>query len=74
MKRLEKVPVWFFIGSLLILYGVIVTAASVYDVFHRGSAPSTVLENIHFGIWWGILMIGIGTVYFIIFRPSRLHS
>jgi hypothetical protein len=71
MVAKTRISIWFFIGTLLLLYGVIITSASIYAAYHPSYGGETVLRNLDFGIWWGILLIIIGLVYFILFRPWK---
>ena len=61
-------PVWFFIGVLLFVYGVIILATSLLD---WGSPPAVVLSNLHPGVWGGIILLVIGGFYMVRFRPRR---
>lgn len=64
----RMLPVWFFIGVLLLAYGIIILFVSVL----RFSEPSpVVLSRLHAGIWGGILLIAIGGFYTVKFRPGR---
>jgi FtsH-binding integral membrane protein len=61
-------PVWFFIGMLLTIYGVIILITSIVD----WSQPSqAVLAQYHPGLWGGILLLLIGSFYVLKFRPRR---
>jgi hypothetical protein len=61
-------PVWFFIGILLAVYGVIILFTAIADF----SQPTTVvLANYHAGIWGGILLLLIGGFYTFWFWPGR---
>ena len=61
-------PVWFFIGVLLTLYGVIILVTAISEL----SYPSTVvLAQYHAGIWGGILLIAIGGFYTLRFWPRK---
>lgn len=70
----KRISIWFFIGTLLFLYGIIITTASIYDASHPSFGRETVLQNMHFGIWWGILLIIIGLIYFVGFRPWKKNA
>jgi hypothetical protein len=70
----KGIAIWFFIGSLLLLYGVIITIANVYEVIHPTMANPPVLNELNFGIWWGVLLIVIGLIYFVSFRPWKKKS
>lgn len=62
------IPVWFFVGLLLAIYGVLILASGLAEL----SRPSiTVLANLHAPIWWGIVLAVIGFAYCIAFRPRR---
>lgn len=61
-------PVWFFIGVLLFVYGVIILATSLLD---WGSPSAVVLSNLHPGVWGGIILLVIGGFYMVRFRPRR---
>jgi hypothetical protein len=59
-QRHRMLPVWFFIGVILILYGIMITLEGVYDLSHP---PGTVLESLHPAIWWGIIMVVVGVIF-----------
>jgi len=40
----RMIPVWFFVGVILLIYGVIILATGIYGMSHP---PSTVLANLH---------------------------
>jgi hypothetical protein len=62
------IPIWFFIGALLLVYGVLILGAGIFGLFHP---PPVVLANLHAGIWWGALLVVIGLGYVRAFRPRR---
>ncbi len=61
-------PIWFFIGLLLLVYGVLILGAGVFGLFHP---PRVELAELHAGIWWGALMVLIGGAYVRAYRPRR---
>ena len=67
MKQ-HAVPIWFFIGALLLVYGVLILAAGIAGLFRP---PHVMLAELHAGIWWGALLIAIGGFYVRTFRPGR---
>lgn len=67
----KGISIWFFIGTLLLIYGVIITAANIYEYVVPSMGRQVVLKEINFGIWWGIILLVIGLVYFISFRPWK---
>jgi hypothetical protein len=70
MHRSDMISIWFFIGALLLIYGVLIAGAGLYDLATPPEHP-VVLANLHAGIWWGALLIVLGGFYAIRFRPRR---
>ncbi len=64
MRR--PLEVWFYIGALLGLYGVMLTAAGVYQWIHP---PGTVLASVHATFWAGIALLLTGIPYTIAYWP-----
>ncbi len=62
----SELPVWFFIGVLLLIYGVMLLAAGLYQLKHP---PHTVLVQYHATVWAGVVLLILGLVYVVIFRP-----
>ena len=62
--------IWFFIGILLLAYGVLILGASLYEFVSPPEHP-VVLSNLHAGVWWGALLLIIGTIYSVRFRPGK---
>lgn len=67
------IPIWFFIGVLLGLYGGLVLGYGLYE-WATGLYPAGVqLTSLHTPVWWGALLLIIGVFYLIKFRPRRSH-
>jgi hypothetical protein len=64
------VSIWFFIGVLLLAYGVLILGAGLYDLAAPAAHP-VVLSELHAGIWWGALLIVLGAIYTVRFRPAK---
>ena len=62
------IPVWFFVGVLFLVYGVLILGSGLAEWAHP---PATVLSNLHAPVWWGVLLIVLGVVYCAAFRPGR---
>ena len=71
MVSRHKISIWFIIGSLLLVYGIIIFIANVYEYFSPSIERVIVLKELNFGIWWGLLLIIIGLIYFITFGPWK---
>jgi hypothetical protein len=63
----SMVPVWFFIGVLLLIYGVILLIAGIQEI---SRPPAVVLARYHAVFWGGIILILIGGFYTIKFWPK----
>jgi hypothetical protein len=60
MKDHAIIPVWFFVGVLLVIYGVLILASGLAE--WSGPGP-IVLASMHAPVWWGALLIVIGLFY-----------
>ena len=67
----HTISIWFFIGSLLLIYGITIFISNVYEYLHPTLEHVIILRELNFGIWWGLLLIIIGGTYFVIFRPWK---
>lgn len=64
----DLIPVWFFVGLLLGVYGLLILASGLAEL---SNPPATVLANLHAPVWWGAFMVVIGAAYCVAFRPRR---
>ena len=62
--------IWYFIGLLVLVYGVLITGAGIAD-WISPPAQLTTMANLHMGVWWGVMMIALGGAYARLFRPGR---
>jgi len=66
----QQISIWYFIGLLILVYGVLILAAGIGDVVSPPANPLA-LADLHVGIWWGALLIFLGGLYTYLFRPGR---
>jgi hypothetical protein len=59
-QKHRMLPVWFFIGIILTVYGAMIFAQGLYDLSH---STGTVLENLHPAVWWGVIMAIVGLIF-----------
>ena len=62
------IPVWFFVGVLLLVYGVLILVSGLAE---WSNPPNTVLAELHAPVWWGGLLVVLGGVYCRMFRPGK---
>ena len=70
MAHGRTISIWFFIGVLLLIYGVLIlgyrlTRDECADA-RRGARPSCTSD-----IWWGALLVVLGAFYTWTFLPGR---
>lgn len=65
------IPIWFFIGVLLFIYGILALGYGVYE-WIVGIYPAGVqLTGLHTPVWWGALLLTVGVIYLVKFRPTK---
>jgi len=70
MEKTHQIPIWFFIGTLLGVYGLIILGTGITRLIHP-PAVQMALGYLHADIWWGALLLAIGAVYFYKYRPGK---
>jgi hypothetical protein len=70
MDEQKQIPIWFFIGTLLLIYGVIITGVGVYYCIFP-APQGLAMQDYHPDLWWGILLLAIGGFYTFHYFPSR---
>ena len=66
----REISIWFFIGVLLTIYGVMILGYGIWELV-TGTTANVVLANLHAPVWWGALMLVLGLLYALKFRPDR---
>jgi hypothetical protein len=70
MKTGGSLSIWLFIGFSLLVNGVLIFGAGVYELFHP-PMEKVVLFQLHANIWWGGILAVIGAIYCIYFAPGK---
>jgi FtsH-binding integral membrane protein len=67
-----SISIWFFIGISLLVNGVVILGAGIYE-FIQPPPPEArvVLYQYHASVWWGALLVALGTFYCLHFAPWR---
>jgi len=73
------ISIWFFIGLLLTVYGVLILGSGLYELNSpvagaQGGVESNVMANLHAAIWWGALLLVSGLGYVFSFRPGKVDK
>ena len=69
MAHGKTVSIWFFIGVLLLIYGILILATGLAGM--NAPTPGVVLGELHVDIWWGVLLVLLGAFYTWTFSPGR---
>jgi hypothetical protein len=70
MKAEGSISIWFFIGLSLLVNGLLILVAGLYELRHPPETP-VVLFHLHANIWWGAILAAIGAVYSIHYKPAK---
>jgi hypothetical protein len=70
MTGSREIPIWFFIGVLLSIYGAMILSYGLWELA-TGHVANVVLARLHAPVWWGALMLVLGLFYLLRFRPKR---
>lgn len=70
MKEDGSLSIWFFIGLSLLVNGLLILAAGLYELFRPPAAP-VVLFHVHASVWWGGLLAVVGAAYCFYFAPGK---
>jgi hypothetical protein len=68
----RSVSIWFFIGLSLLVNGVLILGAGLYEAAHPPPPElQVVLFQLHASTWWGGLLALIGGFYCWQYAPSK---
>jgi hypothetical protein len=70
MKRGGSISIWFFIGISLLVNGLLIFGAGIYELTTPPPTP-VVLFPLHASIWWGGLLAALGAVYCFYYAPKK---
>jgi hypothetical protein len=72
MEPDTSISIWFLIGISLLVNGVLILGAGLYQLVHPPPpAQQVVLYQLHANVWWGAVLLLIGVIYSVKFSPSR---
>ncbi|HJZ65986.1 MAG TPA: hypothetical protein VKD70_16785 [Candidatus Acidoferrum sp.] len=64
------ISIWFFIGISLLVNGLLIFGAGIYERSHPPADP-VVLFDLHASMWWGALLSMVGLIYCVVYRPGK---
>ncbi len=67
----EEISIWFFIGICLLVNGVLITGAGLYEWLIQPPEVKVVLYNLHANVWWGAVLGIVGLIYCVRFQPGK---
>jgi hypothetical protein len=73
MHEENGLSIWFFVGGMLTIYGVIILISNIPGFTTAFENQHVVLERLHAGLWWGILLILLGALFLYLHWPGK-HS
>lgn len=74
MHEEHGLSIWFFVGGMLTIYGIIILIANIPAFATSSSNPHVILEHLHAGLWWGILLILLGALFLVLHWPGKHAS
>ena len=73
--RGERLSIWFFVGIITLLYGIVLLPYGAWEWFGHHPPPNEVilpwLIALHPTFWWGLLFFLFGAFYTLRFRPGK---
>jgi heme/copper-type cytochrome/quinol oxidase subunit 3 len=70
-EQKKSISIWFFIGVEVLIYGLLIAGSGIYEYLYPPKETFVQLAYLHAPIWWGGLLIVLGTTYTIVFRPKK---
>jgi hypothetical protein len=71
MESDGTISIWFFIGISLLVNGVLIFGAGLYQISHPPAVITIQLYQYHASVWWGAVLAIIGLLYCIRYNPKR---
>jgi hypothetical protein len=68
--RSHPIAIWFFIGILLLIYGILIFGAGIYELFVPPE-QEVAMAHLRPAIWWGGLLLILGAFYCYRFAPRK---
>ncbi|MBN2355469.1 hypothetical protein JXO59_05110 [candidate division KSB1 bacterium] len=63
MSEKKMISIWFFVGLMLLIIGVIITAMGIYYLVHPET--HTAMAHLNPSLWWGVIILVAGTLFLV---------
>ncbi|MDP9338691.1 MAG: hypothetical protein M3P45_07480 [Acidobacteriota bacterium] len=73
MKTGGAISIWFFIGISLLVNGMLILVAGLYEMSHPPEVK-VVLYHLHANVWWGAVLLLCGLAFCVRLAPSRARG
>jgi FtsH-binding integral membrane protein len=70
MEQKGGISIWFFIGISLLVNGLLILGAGLYEFAHP-PVNRVVLYHLHASVWWGAILFLMGVFYCYRFSPRK---
>lgn len=64
----RTIAIWFFVGALFAVYGVLIVGCGIYGFFNP---PDVVHADLHIDFWWGLFLTAFGFFFTYRFWPKK---
>jgi len=65
----QMIPVWFWVGIMMLIYGILVTGAGIYYLINPPQSYAAKWTNPN--LWWGIIMLVVGVIFMFLVRIKK---
>jgi uncharacterized membrane protein YphA (DoxX/SURF4 family) len=73
MHEEHGLSIWFFVGVMLTIYGIIILITNIPAFSSAIENPHVVLQQLHAGLWWSIILVVLGALFLFLHWPGK-HS
>jgi len=68
----QMIPVWFWVGLMLLVYGILITGAGLLYI---SSPPSNYMAKwTNPNLWWGGVMLVVGVIFLYLGRKKNTSN
>jgi len=68
----KMISIWFWVGLVLTVYGIIITGTGVYYIFEPAAIAGKIGGNTN--LWWGVIMLVAGVIFMLLGKFEKNES